>query len=86
MKNLSAFQKQQIAQMTGLNREQVDEVLEAIRYVKAKTPAFTGPPGGPHSATQWTETRMSGRRKREANMRSGRSVANRGPKVVKLEP
>ena len=82
MKNLTAFQKHQIAQMTGLSREQVDEVIEAIRWVKAKTPAFTGPPGGPHSATQWTETRASGR-DRTAKMRStrGRNVG-----AIGMEP
>lgn len=84
MKKLTAFQKQQIAQMTGLNREQVDDVLEAIAYVKAKTPAFTGPPGGPHSSTQWMETR--GDRDRPTNMRSSRTKSRKGSGIVKLEP
>lgn len=36
--NMSAADKHQVSQMTGLNREKLDEVLEAIDFVRSPTP------------------------------------------------
>lgn len=85
MKNLSAFQKHQITQMVDIDREKLDEVIEAIEYVRAPTTAVVGPKGGPHSSTEWTETRMSGRRKRTVRDGGERSIHYPGT-VLKLEP
>mgnify|MGYP003528994278 CR=1 FL=1 len=53
---MDAFQKQQISQMTGLTREKVEEVLEAIEHVKTPTPAFIGPNDGPFHTDVWDLT------------------------------
>lgn len=82
---LSAFQKHQITQMVDIDRKKLDELLEAIEYVRAPTPAVIGPKGGPHSSSEWTETRMGGRRRRTVNDGGGRSIHYPGS-VLKLEP
>ena len=79
---LSAFQKHTVAQITGLTRDQVDEVIEAIAYVKDSTPAFVGRTNGPHSSTEWNETH--GKRDRTARMKGSKGGTR--IKVMKLLP
>ena len=82
---LSTFQKHQVEQMTGLSREQVNEVLEAIAYVKQDTPVFVGNHSDSFNTDTWTETRQSGRRKRQVKL-TGTNRRGGKPLLMNLRP
>lgn len=81
--DLSLFQKHTVSQMTGLSREQVEEVLEAINYVQSDTVAFGGPVNGPHSDALWDET--VGKKRRKAHLSSPHR-RGRPPLIVHMRP
>lgn len=75
---ISSGDKHTITQMTGLSREKLDEVIEAINYVQSPTHAFIGPAKGAFHKEEWLQT--EGNKIRKVNDEGWRG---KGPKVTK---